>query len=60
VSLPGWLDTTPCLVLKEEKKALKGIAVLEYINTYAVKEAAGSVGNSGRKSTGHKKVIWEE
>ena len=47
-------------MLKEEKKALKGQAALEYIQSYNVKEACGnSKGGVGKRTTGHKKVYWE-
>lgn len=60
VSLPAWLDTIPCLVLKEEKKAMKGHAAIEFIEAYNVKEACGMTkGGVGKRSTGHKRVNWD-
>jgi len=58
-NVPSWLDKVPCLVLKEEKKALKGQECIKYIADFQTKGPDVTV-SFKKKHTGHKKVLWDE
>lgn len=57
-SRPTWLEDAPCLVIKADRKALKGDAAIQYIQSHVQK---GAVKYSKRSSLGHlskKKSVW--
>jgi hypothetical protein len=57
VTVPPWLNSVPCLVVKSERRAFKDDACIKYIKDYKHKGAVGY--SSFRKGTGHKKAGWD-
>ena len=49
LSKPTWLSIVPCLVIKDEKRALAGDGAIEYIST--LKSKGGTVNYSSQKRT---------